>query len=140
MQTYLQTIFSFWLCIWFSGCISGPHKDERSPEVRGRVVDAQTHHPIADARIALQEHPSIATRSDSSGSYRLHATHNVHLVSFLGICASDFPTGKYYGDGLRVSHPLYETQDIRGRQYCDPLWTNSTVLRLRDISLIPISK
>jgi hypothetical protein len=139
VHTYFQ-ILSLGLCIGFTGCISGPSKDERSPEVRGRIVDAQTQQPIADATIALQQHPSTSTRSDSSGSYRLRATHNVHLVTFLGICSSDFPAGKYYGDGLRVSHPHYQARDIRGRQYSDPGWTNGPVLVLRDISLVPISK
>jgi|SRR6516164_6680912 hypothetical protein len=140
MRTCLHTILSIGVCICFTGCISGPNKDERSPEVRGRIVDAQTQQPIADATIALQEHPSTSTRSDSLGFYRLSATHNAHLVTFLGICSSDFPAGKYYGDGLRVSHPLYQTQEIHGRQYRDPHRTNSTVLVLRDILLVSISK
>ena len=140
MHAYLKTTLSLAFCICFTGCISGPSKDERSPEVRGRVVDAQTQQPIAGATVALQEHPSISALSDSSGAYRLHATHNVHLVTFLGICSSEFPAGKYYGDRLQVSHPLYQAQEIRGRQYRDPRWTNSTVLVLRDVSLVPIAR
>ena len=97
------------------------------------MLEAQTHQPLAGATIALREHPSISALSDTSGSYRLRATHNVHLVTFLGICSSDFPAGKYYGDGLQVSHPLYQTQEIHGRLY-------SAVLVLRDVLLVPIPK
>jgi len=140
MHTYLQTSLSLVVCIGFTGCISGPSKDERSPEVRGRVVDAQSHQPIAGATIALEEHPSISALSDNSGAYRLRATHNVHLVTFLGICSSEFPAGKYYGDRLQVSHPLYQMQQIRGREYRDQSWTNSSVLVLKDISLLPVAK
>jgi hypothetical protein len=140
MHRYLQTALSLAICICYAGCMAGPSRDERSPEVRGRVVDAQTQRPLAGATIALREHPSISALSDTSGSYRLRATHNVHLVTFLGICSSDFPAGKYYGDGLQVSHPLYQTQEIHGRQYRDTRWTNSAVLMLRDVLLVPIAK
>ena len=140
IQTYLQIALSLAICICGAGCLSGPSRDERSPEVRGRVVDAKTQQPIADATIALQEHPSLSVLSDTAGCYRLRATHNVHLVTFLGICSSDFPAGKYYGDGLQVSHPLYQTEEIHARQYRDARWTNSTVLVLRDVLLVPIAK
>jgi hypothetical protein len=133
-------IISVCLSIGLAGCISGPSVDERSPEVRGRIVDAETQQPIADATIALREHPRTSTHSDSSGSYHLRARHNVHLVTFIGICSSDFPPGKYYGDRLRVSHAGYLTEEIDGRQYRDQGSTNGTVLALRDVALVPISK
>ena len=79
-------------------------------------------------------------RTDSTGAYRVRATHNVHLVTFLGICSSDFPSGKYYGDEVDVSHPLYQTIQIRARQYRDGQFTNGTPSILRDITLVPIPK
>ena len=117
-----------------------PHTSERSPEVRGRVIDSVTQLPIQSATIALHEHPSIAAHTDSTGIYCIRATHNVHLVSFLGICSSEFPQGKYYGDEVDISHPLYQTTQIRARQYRDPQTTNGTPLMLRDIALVPVSK
>ncbi|SRR6266568_1691465 len=140
MRTYLQATLIFGCCFSFTGCISGPSIDERSPEVRGRVIDAQTHQPVQGAVVALHEHPSIAAHTDSSGDFRIRARHNVHLVTFLGMCSSDFPEGKYYRDDLDVAHPLYQTLQIHARQYRDPRWTNTTQLFLQDIVVTPAPK
>ena len=141
MHKSRHLILSVLVVAGLSGCVwPVPHKSERSPEVRGRVIDAVTHLPIAKATVALHNHPSIMARTDRTGAYRVQATHNVHLVTFLGMCSSDFPQGKYYGDEVDVSHPLYQTNQIRARQYRDERFTNGTPLVLRDITLIPISK
>ena len=126
----------------FSGCVwPVPHTSERSPEVRGRVIDSVTQLPIQSATVSLHDHSSIAARTDTAGIYRIRATHNVHLVTFLGICSSEFPQGKYYyGDEVDVSHPRYETALIRARQHRDPQTTNGAQLVLRDIALVPASQ
>ena len=129
------------LALVLSGCVSVvPHKSERSPEIHGRVLDGQTHEPVADALIALQEHRSTAARSDASGTFVLNATHNVHFITFLGICSSSFPPGKFYGDTLEVSHPRYQALQLRALQHLDPRSTNTPVWILRDVSLIPLTK
>ena len=141
MQNSKPLILSVLIVAGLSGCLwPVPHTSERSPEVRGRVIDAVTHLPVEGTTIALHDHPSIMARTDSTGTYRVRATHNVHLVTFLGVCSSDFPLGKYYGDEVDVSHPLYQTIQIRARQYRDGQFTNGTPLILRDITLVPIPK
>src|SRR5438093_484038 len=134
MNKLTLTILSALAAVGLSGCVLPvPHTSQRSPEVRGRVIDSVTQLPVRSARVALHEHPSIAARSDRSGFYHIRATHNIHLVTFLGICSSDFPLGKYYfRDELDVSHPRYQRAQIQARQYQDTQ-TNGTLWVLRDI-------
>jgi hypothetical protein len=121
-----------------SGCVvPAPHTSQRSPEVRGRVIDATTQLPIGNVTVALHEHPSIMARTDDSGAYRIRATHNIHLARLLGPCTSELPAGQNYGDELDVSHPLYHTKQIRAQEYRDELFTDGT---LREIVLVPLSK
>src|SRR5689334_8354656 len=68
------------LTIGISGCIwPVPHTSERSPEMRGRVLDAVTHLPVEKATVALHDHPPIKAHTDSTGTYCVRATHNIHL-------------------------------------------------------------
>ena len=128
-------------CLVLGGCIwPVPSVDSRSLEMKGRVLDSRTTQPVAGSRIALHDHPSLNTTSDDSGNFRLRGTHNIHLFSVLGICSTDFPIGKYYGDTIEISHAGFETVQINAREYLPPDFTNnpSSSLKLRDILLQPI--
>ncbi len=66
--------------VLFSGCgaMLYPHTTERSQEVRGRVLDAQTRLPIKGAKISLYQSPHHPTHTDGNGYFRLKATRNFH--------------------------------------------------------------
>src|SRR5437879_1315811 len=91
-------------CLALAGCIVAPlSTSQKSPEVTGRVLDAQTSQPIPEARIALHEQPSTFTLTDTLGYFHLRETRNHHIATFLGPCSSDFPPGKYYGGLPEIS-------------------------------------
>jgi hypothetical protein len=132
MPNYTFFILSALIAAGIPGCVwPVPHMSERSPEVRGRVIDSATELPIEGATIALHGNPRIEARSDHAGVYRIRARHNLHLVTFLGPCSSEFPQGKYYGNKVDISHPNYESTQIQARDFGGPL---------RDIALVPLSK
>jgi hypothetical protein len=125
-------------CFMLSGCIwPVPSVDTRSLEMRGRILDARSGQAVFGARIALREHQSIHAITDESGNFRLRGTRNIHLFSVLGICSTDFPVGKYYGDTIEISHAGFETLQIKAREFVPPDFTNnpSSSLKLRDILL-----
>ena|SRR6266567_2376326 len=92
------------LCL-SAGCLPIPHTTERSPEIRGRVVDARTHAPVEGARIFLSGHPNITCTSDSAGFFRLKATRNFHFGSIPP--EGDWPQRKDWGAAVTVSHTNY---------------------------------
>ena len=143
MNTFSLTVLSALAVASFSGCVQlKPHTSQRSPEIRGRVIDSVTHSPVQYATVALHGHPIISARTDRAGFYHIEETRNVHLVTFLGICSWDFPQGEHYHvEEVDVSHPRYQAARIKAREYLDPRTTNEWLsLVLRDISLTPISK
>jgi hypothetical protein len=130
-------------CLSFNGCVPIPSADERSPEISGRILDAVTGQPIQGARIALTEHPSTSALSDSSGHFKLHATHNIHLITILGPCIAHWPEGKYYNDTLDISHLNYVSRQIRGSEHLVPGATNvleDSRLPLQDLVLTPVGR
>ncbi len=112
--------------------------DERSSAIFGRIIDAQTQKPIEGVRVQLHDHPSLHATTDILGGFHIRASHNIHLISFLGMCGSDFPEGKTYSAELDILHPAYQSLKINARAYLKA--TNITYLELRDIPLYPISK
>lgn len=92
--------------VLFAGCIPAPHTTTRSPEVRGRVLDARTHDPIQGARVFLTDHPQVACETDSSGGFWLKETHNFHLGNIPP--EGDWPQRDYWEDRVTISHTNYE--------------------------------
>ena len=90
-----------------------PHTTERSPEVRGRILDARTNAPIQGAKVFLSEHPEVSCTSDGTGHFRLRATHNFHVAS-AGPEGADLPPGKDWGIAVTVSHNNYVTYVQQG--------------------------
>ncbi len=69
-----------------AGC--WPARFVEQPEVRGTVLSAQTHEPIAGARVALAstfqpERTSVVT-TDANGNFEIRAVHDWKLYSPLG--------------------------------------------------------
>jgi hypothetical protein len=91
-----------------SGCVF-PHTSARSPEVRGRVLDARTHAPVEGVAVYFHDHRSTSCKTDSTGHFHLASTRNIHLV--YGPAGVDSPTGTYY-DELTVEHPSYVPLEI----------------------------
>lgn len=116
-------------------CIINPHTSERSPEIRGRVIDSGTLLPISDATVALQDHPSTAVQTHSDGQFVLPALHNYHLMTIGTICASEFPGGKYYSDKVHVTHPRYRDEEIRARSHTVGGKETDGALRLKDVKM-----
>lgn len=84
----------------FSGCTS-----PKSPEVRGRVLDAQSKVPIAGAKVFFYDHPSTSTKTDARGSFYFKARQNFHLLR-LPPGDGAWPRGTYF-DKVVVTHTNY---------------------------------
>ena len=83
-----------------------PHTTERSQEVRGRVLDAQTRLPIKGAKISLYQSPHHPTHTDENGCFRLKATRNFHTG--VNLAGGDDPMPK--PNDMEISHEGYESQ------------------------------
>ena len=91
---------SAWLltgCVW-------PHTTVRSKEVRGRVLDAQTHLPIKHARVAFCDPPYHTEYTDTDGYFRMKAEKNFHWL--VGADGSGYPNRK--SNCIQISHEKYE--------------------------------
>ena len=110
MRNLLSSLLVAPLALVLSGCLIYPHTSERSPEIRGRVFDADTRQPIAGAKVSWLEQSRSSTKTDAAGAYTLHKTHNLHwMVS--GPCASDWPMGRDL-ECLWVSHLDYAPTNV----------------------------
>src|SRR5882757_5283696 len=90
---------------FLAGCIANPHMTLRSPEVRGRVFDANTHAAIEGAKIFLTDHPQVSCQTDSTGSFWLKETHNFHMGGVPP--EGDWPQRKYWEDHVTISQTNY---------------------------------
>jgi hypothetical protein len=103
-----------------TGCIIPyPHRTLRSAEIVGRILDARTHSPIQGAKIILSEHPEVSCTSDSTGHFRLKATHNFHLAVIGDGEASHWPAEEFWWPHITVWHPNYLSLQINDNYYAD---------------------
>jgi hypothetical protein len=114
-QRVMRGLVFLVVLVFFSGCLPIPHTSQRSPEFRGTVLDARTQTPVQGAKIFLSEDPAISCTSDGSGSFRLRATRNFHLLYLWNpaheTMPDDWPKGKtYWIDSVTISHPNYGTK------------------------------
>jgi hypothetical protein len=136
MQRHLCVFICVSACLSLTGCVWPiPHTSQRSPEFRGRVLDAQTMQPIARARISLHERSSVSTTTASSGRFRLVASRNVYFNT-LGPCPSEVPSTKTYVWLLDVAHPKYQEQTVDVLKHRDLEGTNNNYCAVDDILLI----
>src|SRR6266404_3389361 len=94
------------LCL-SAGCAPYLHTTPRSPEVRGRVLDARTRTPVEGAKVFLTEHPSVSTVSDGEGYFRLKVTRNFHYAAT--VPEGHLPAPEYWGAAITVSRTNYIT-------------------------------
>jgi hypothetical protein len=92
-------------------------KSPRSPEVRGRVLDATTRTPIQDANVFFYDHPSTRTTTDVQGGFRLKETHNFYLLR-LPPGDGTWPRGTYF-DKVVVAHTNYIPFEFYGLDHVD---------------------
>jgi hypothetical protein len=123
------------LSVTLCGCVPLPTIDG-SPGIRGRVIDSATKMPIQNATISRHGLPSNQARTSREGYYRVRGHRYLNIVLAGGICGSEIPFGKYYGTEFDVSHPLYQSLQIKVENYRDPPSTRHGWLELRDIELV----
>ena len=125
------------VCLSLPGCVwPVPRTSQSSPEFRGRVVDAQTLQSITHAKVCLEERPTASTTTDSSGRFRLVATHNVYFNT-PGPCSSEVPSTRTYAWVLDVAHPQYQQQTVDVLKHRNLEDTNSSYCGVDDILLVP---
>jgi len=88
-----------------SGCgaMFYPHTTERSKEVRGRVLDAETRLPIKGAKIYLVEPTHHSAYTDANGYFRMKATRNFHTG--VNLAGGDDPMPKQ--NDMDITHEKY---------------------------------
>jgi hypothetical protein len=107
-----------------AGCIPYPHTTQRLAEVRGRVLDANTHAPIGGAKVFLTDHPNFSCKTDSSGSFHLKEIVNFHLGGIPP--EGDWPARQWWWPHITVSHTNYIQREInndyteKGDIFLDP--------------------
>jgi hypothetical protein len=101
----------------FGGCLALPHLDQRSPEVRGRVVDAATWQPVKDARVEFAENPGLAVITDDHGEFVIRATLKPELFVPLSPLAGDMNIGARIEPVLRVTHQEYRPVEVDATKY-----------------------
>jgi hypothetical protein len=110
MKPPLKCLPLFLIPWLLGGCLPFPHFPQRSPEFQGRALDARTHAPVQGAKVFLTDRPSVSCKTDSSGNFRLGATHKFQ-ISFLMLLearVADWPSREEGYTGLTVSHTNYQ--------------------------------
>jgi len=90
------------LCLGSSAC--APAVVTNSPGAYGRVVDAQTHAPLAHASVTFPDRSPIVT-TNAEGLYDLSHTTKLGIVVLLPFEFQTLP--------LQVSHTGYQTATLR---------------------------
>src|SRR5437773_1386472 len=79
------------------GCIPIPHTSTRFPQMDGRVVDINSHRPVAGATVALHDHPQSYVKTDAQGQFQVPRQKNFHVGYDLNfVCGPGDIGGKYY--------------------------------------------
>ena len=114
-----------------TGCIL-PHTTERTGEVRGRVVDAQSDATIVGVKIHWATDSTPTARTDPTGRFTLLATKNFHVLMFRdnGWPLPDPDPPRI----LVLTHPDYRTTSVDVISHATKSQTNG-ILQLQDIRL-----
>ena len=87
-----------------SGCVLPvPHYTANAAQATGRVIDAQTERPIANASVAIRNHPKTQTATDFHGSFTTAPDKLFHPILFI----LPIPGDRGYMDRLVVSASGY---------------------------------
>ena len=98
-----------------AGCVAIPYRDDRTPSVSGRVVDASSQTGLAGARIAFLDHeqrplsrPTATT--DAAGRFTVTHSFNYYVGAHIAAHAmAGFPPG-VESSLLQVTRPPYRTR------------------------------
>jgi hypothetical protein len=110
-----------------TGCVPLPlpgHR-ETSPEITGRLVDADTKNAISNATIMVWAREDDAATSDDDGTFLLHAGQDFYVFKVVTPCpVYYFPPPQDYEMTIVIRHPAYEgliidvfdayMEDVRG--------------------------
>ena len=124
------------------GCIPIPHTTTRFPQMDGRVVDANSHTPIASATVAIHDHSRSYVKTDAQGRFHIPRQKNFSFGYDLNfVCGPDDIGGnKYYSSDIDVSATNYVTQKVSAPRHFTSCDTNTGALILKDILLEPTSE
>jgi hypothetical protein len=100
-----------------SGCLAIPHLDQRSPEVRGQVVEARTWIPIKDAKVEFTENPALAVLTDDKGEFVIRATLKPELFVPMTPLVGEMNLGQRIAPVLRVTRDGYRPLEINATLY-----------------------
>jgi hypothetical protein len=108
--------------IWFmSGCGGAfsysRHTTVRAPELRGRVLDAKTHQPIAGAKVYFCDPPEHAVFTDADGYFLMQAAVNIHT----GRDAAGGSSPPPKSDSVCILKEGYRTRSFLQRYDGDPM-------------------
>lgn len=79
-----------------------PRTEVRAPELRGRVLDADTHLPISGVKVYFNDPPEEAVYTDANGYFLMKKSKVTYSMSYGGHV---YPIRK--SDDLLLSHTNY---------------------------------
>jgi hypothetical protein len=104
----------------------------------GRVVDINSHTPIAGAAVAIHDHPQSYVKTDAQGQFRVPRQKNFHVGYDMNfVCGPGDIGGKYYSYDIDVSATNYVTQKVSAPLHSTSQDTNTGAYILKDILLQP---
>ena len=116
LQTFrtLATLFAVGLLL--TGCIV-PRTEFRAAELRGRVIDAETHLPVSGAKVYFCVPPGEAVHTDANGYFLMKAAKATYWISGAG--GSVYPIRK--SNAIYISKKGYITHQFWRRYDGDPM-------------------
>ena len=116
MRANLSTLMIGLLIAGCGGCILPvPHTRVHAFGVRGQIVSADTHEPVAGAWVTSTDQLSEPAHCDEAGRFRLHPKRGWHAAYCIGPIRESLWPGwdvTYPGRVVRISAPGYSTMDL----------------------------
>lgn len=106
-------IFAAGVSALLTGCLI-PHTSERSPQIRGQVVDSRTGEPISNAKVRWLEQSSPSDVTDLNGTFSLPESKNWHVL-YWG--HADVPNHGRHSRILFVTHSDYYPKGVNAFSY-----------------------
>ena len=141
----LATLFLCVSALGFAGCVPLPFRDARTYAVTGRVIDADSKAPLADARIAFLDYERLSLNrpkgsTDGSGRFDLPRSYNYYAFAFFVHDIEGWPLGRW-GHFLRFSLPGYQplTLDLEDAAHERGIFNDNDHRKIR-LGDIPLSR
>jgi hypothetical protein len=94
------------------GCVPFPSKVQRSPEVRGHVVNAMTGAPVSEARASFIDDQNIAATADEHGDFTIRETKTFELFRPIGMCGPEVFLHDWHPPNIRVTREGYSPVEV----------------------------